>query len=349
MRLGALGDVVRTLPAVSSLRAGYPGAHIAWLVEPRAAGAVQGQPWVDEVIEFPRPALVALLRGLRWGAAWREFMAFARRLRSRRFELVVDFHSLARSALLARLSGAPRRVGYARPFGRELSYWLATDRARLAPVRISRFERNAGLVRYLGVEAAPSPTPLRVDPATRARAEAELAAGPRPLALHPGSSDATPHKRWSVEGFAQLARALSEERGIPSVVTWGPARDDRRAAEAVVAAARGAARLAPPTPELGDLAALLAACRLYVGGDTGPMHAASLVGTPVVQLLGPTDSIENAPWPETPCRTVRARSEAHADGMAIEPEAVLDAVRKLLDEAEPGEPGRAAGGAGGRR
>jgi len=344
VRLGALGDVLRTLPAVSSLRAGYPGAHIAWLVEPRAASAVQGQPWVDEVIVFPRPALVELLRGFVWGAAWREFAAFARGLRSRRFELVVDFHSLARSALLARLSGAPRRVGYARPFGRELSYWLATDRARLAPPRMSRFERNAALVRYLGLEAPPSPTPLRVDPAARARAEAELAGGPRPLALHPGTSDATPHKRWSVEGFALLAGALHEERGIPSVVTWGPARDDRRAAEAVVAAAGGAARLAPPTPELGDLAALLAACRLYVGGDSGPMHAASLVGTPVVQILGPTDPIENAPWPGTPSRTVRARSEARSAGMLIEPEVVIAAARELLDAVQEGEPGRAAGG-----
>ena len=108
--------------------------------------------------------------------------------------------------------------------------------------------------------------------------------------------------------------------------------------------ARPAARLAPATPELGDLAALLAACRLYVGGDSGPMHAASLVGTPVVQLLGPTDPIENAPWPETPCRTVRARSEARAAGMAIEPEAVLAAARKLLDAGQADEPGRAAGG-----
>jgi ADP-heptose:LPS heptosyltransferase len=344
VRLGALGDVLRTLPAVSSLRAGYPGAHIAWLVESRSASAVQGQPWVDELIVFPRPALVALLRGFVWAAAWREFVAFARGLRSRRFDLVVDFHSLARSALLALLSGAPRRVGYARPFGRELSYCLATDRVRLAPSRISRFERNAALVHYLGLEARPSPRPLRVDPAALARVEAELAGGPRPLALHPGTSDATPHKRWSAEGFARLARALHEERGIPSVVTWGPARDDRRAAEAVVAAARGAARLAPPTPELVDLAALLSVCRLYVGGDTGPMHAASLVGTPVVQLLGPTDPIENAPWPETPSRTVRARSEADSAGMAIEPEAVLAAARKLLDATQDGEPRRAAGG-----
>jgi ADP-heptose:LPS heptosyltransferase len=187
VRLGAIGDVVRTLPAVSSLRAGYPGAHIAWLVEPRAASAVQGQPWVDEMIVFGRPELVALLKGGSFRAAAREFIRFATALRRRRFELVVDFHSLLRSALLAWLSGARRRVGYARPFGRELSYCFATHRARLSPARMSRFERNAALVRYLGIDATPSPTPLRVAPHALARMEAALGPGRRPVALHPGS------------------------------------------------------------------------------------------------------------------------------------------------------------------
>ena len=91
------------------------------------------------------------------------------------------------------------------------------------------------------------------------------------------------------------------------MVSVGPARDDRAFAEAVVKAAGGAARLAPQTPGLGDLAALFARCRLYLGSDTGPLHVASLVGTPVVQLLGPTDPVENAPWPGTPSRTVRVQ------------------------------------------
>jgi ADP-heptose:LPS heptosyltransferase len=92
---------------------------------------------------------------------------------------------------------------------------------------------------------------------------------------------------------------------VSTLVSVGPARDDRAFAEAVVKAAAGAATLAPPTPTLGDLAALFARSRLYVGSDTGPLHVASLVGTPVVQLLGPTDPVENAPWPGTPSRTVR--------------------------------------------
>lgn len=337
IRLGAVGDVVRTLPAVSSLRAGLPGAHLAWLVEPRAASAVEGQPWVDEVLVFPRPEIVTELRAGRLLAAWRRFRAFASRLRERRFDLVVDFHSLARSALLARLSGARCRVGYARPFGREFSWLLATDRARLSPPRMSRFERNAALVRFVGVDAPHAEVPFRVAAETQARLQAALGVGPRPAALHPGTSDRTAHKRWSPERFARLALLLRDLEGLTSLVTWGPARDDRAVAEAVVAASRGAARLAPRTADVGELGALLSACRLYVGGDTGPMHVASLVGTPVVQLLGPTDSIENAPWPDTPSRSVRASRD-----MDVPPEAACEAARALLGAARAEQ--RAAGG-----
>jgi ADP-heptose:LPS heptosyltransferase len=341
VRLGAMGDVVRTLPAVSSLRAGYPGSHIAWLVEPRSASALDGQPWIDEVLVFPRPDLVAALRSgelLRSGAGLR---GFARALRERRFDLVVDFHSLLRSALLARLTGAPVRAGYARPFGRELSWALATHRARLAPGRISRFERNQALVRYLGVTAPPAPAPFRIDPAARVRAEAALPAGPAPIVLHPGSSDGTAHKRWPIAAYAALARELRDTEGAASLVSFGPARDDRARAEAVVREAGGAARLAPATPSVADLGALLACARLYVGGDTGPMHVASLVGTPVVQILGPTDPVENAPWSLTPSRSVRAGA-GECGGAAADVVPVLAAARSLLAETRVAR--RAAGG-----
>ncbi|MEE2678781.1 MAG: glycosyltransferase family 9 protein [Myxococcota bacterium] len=321
---------MRTLPAVSSLRAGLPGVHLAWLVEPRSAGAVEGQPWVDEVLVFPRPQLVGDLRAGRPIAAWRRFCSFASRLRSRRFDLVLDFHSLARSALLARLSGAPRRLGYARPFGRELSWLLATHRARLSPRRISRFERNALLVRYLGVEAPQSRRPFRVPAIALEQFRQELGTGAAPVALHPGSSDGTARKRWDPARFAQLARLFRDREGIPSVVTWGPARDDRSVAEAVVVGSGGAARLAPRTADVGALGALLACCRLYVGGDTGPLHVASLVGTPVVQLLGATNRIENAPWPETPARSVWS-----GEGMDMSPESVFEAGRALLGGGAP--------------
>jgi ADP-heptose:LPS heptosyltransferase len=339
IRLGAVGDVVRTLPAVSALRAGYPGARIAWLVEPASASVVRGQPWLDEVIVFPRGELGALRRAGRLLALGRALRGFAAELRARHFDLVVDFHAILKSGILARLSGAPRRASYARPYAREGAWLFANLRARVEPRRASRFARNAALVRFLGVVEPPAREPLRLDPEARARAFSALGAGPAPVVLHPGTSDSTPHKRWTVAGYARVARELARETGAPVLVTAGPASDDRTLADAIVAAAEGAARHAPATPSLADLAALFAAARLYVGSDTGPMHVASLVGTPVVQLLGPTDPVENQPWEATPSRSVRAAvacspcrrgCSAAVCMRAIRPEAVVAAARALL-------------------
>ena len=146
-------------------------------------------------------------------------------------------------------------------------------------------------------------------------------------------------------------RALAEEDGIPAVVSCGPAREDRAIAGAIVEASGGAASPAPATPSLADLAALFASCRLYLGGDTGPMHVASLVGTPVVQIIGPTDPVENAPYPGTPSRTVGVplpcspcrRGCGAATCMRLIPRgAVLDAARELLSEAAGDRSGPAA-------
>jgi ADP-heptose:LPS heptosyltransferase len=341
VRLGALGDVVRTLPAAHALRSAYPGAHLGWLVEPAAHDLVAAQPWVDEVLRFPRDEISAALRSGRWLRAAEIVASFVRALRRRRFDLAVDFHSIGKSALLVRASGARERIGYAPPHGREASWWLATRRARLSAARISRFARNQGLVEFLGLPVRARPAALRVDAEARRRAAESLGDGARPVALHPGTSAGTPYQRWDPEGYAAVARGL----GVPCIVTFGPDREERVRAEAVVAASGGAARLAPPTGSLAELAALLECCRAFVGSDSGPLHLASAVGTPVVQLLGPTDPVENEPYPATPMRRVRVpvacspcrRGCAAAPCMRrIEPRVVLAAARELLAESEAG-------------
>jgi ADP-heptose:LPS heptosyltransferase len=347
VRLGAVGDVARTLPAAACLRAAWPGAHLAWLVEPPAASLVAAQPWVDEAIVFPRPPARArsepVSARMRPGpglAALSEIARCLASLRARHFDLVVDFHSILRSAVLALATGARRRVVYARPFGRELAWLLATHRARVAPERVSRFERNEALVRFLGAPAHRAARPIGVDAAAVAAMRERLGPGAPPLAIHPGTSDGARRKRIPAAVLARAARSLHAELGIPAVVTFGPARDDRPLAEAVVAAACGAARLAPPTPDLADLAALFACARLAIGPDTGPLHVAALVGTPVVQLLGPTDPVENAPWPGTPSRRVRAAPAGDVAGStgSIGADAIVAAARELLRPAPPADP-----------
>jgi ADP-heptose:LPS heptosyltransferase len=350
IRLGALGDVVRSLPAVSAVRSAYPGAHLAWLVEAGSAGVLAGLPFLDEVIEFPRAGLRdalarADLRGLVGSAA-----GLVRALRRRRFDLALDFHSILRSGLLCRLSGAPVRVAYAPPFGREFAHLFATHRVRLAPAKLSRFDRNEALVRFLGAGWKPWARPLPTGAGRRRR----FAAG-APVAIHPGSSEATPYKRYSASGYGRVARALARETGVPCLVTRGPGPRERALADAVVAASGGDARLAPETRNVADLAAVFAGCRLAIAGDTGPLHLASLVGTPVVQLLGPTDPVENAPWRDTPARSLRVslpcspcrRGCAAATCLrALPPEAVIAAARDLLSPASDAGAAVSAAGAG---
>jgi ADP-heptose:LPS heptosyltransferase len=342
IRLGAVGDVVRTLPAAAGVRAEWPRAHLAWLVEAGSASVLRGQSWLDQVLVFPREALGSSLAKGNVLAFSRAAAAFARELRTERFDLAVDFHSILKSGLLARLSGAPRRVSYARPFAREGASFFATERARLAPPKQSRFDRNEALLRYLGSEVPLPARPLEVPGEARERIRRLLAGAPAPVVIHPGTSDATPYKRYPAEGYGQVAQALAAE-GVPCLVTSGPAASDREMAAAVLAAAGGAARPAPATPTLLDLAALFAEARLYIGGDSGPMHVASLVGTPVLQLLGPTCPVENAPYPGTPSRTLRVaigcnpcrRGCSAATCMRLLPvAAVLAAARELLVTSE---------------
>jgi ADP-heptose:LPS heptosyltransferase len=356
IRLGAVGDVVRTLPSAAALRAAYPSAHLAWLVEPASASLLEGQPWLDDVLIFPRTVLREAFAHGRWRKGTREGTAFLRRLRAQHFDLVVDFHAILKSGLLARSTAAGRRVSYARPFAREGASWFATEHAHLTPRRQSRFDRNAGLVAYLGIEASAQGPPLRVPPDAAAYVAEALDGGVAPVVMHPGTSDTTAHKRWTAAGYGAVARALRAE-GVPVLVTCGPARSDPEVTAAVLAAADGAAQPAPPTTSLLELAALLERARLFVGPDSGPMHVASLVGTPVVQLLGPTDPVENAPYAGTPSRSVRVsiacnpcrRGCAAATCMQmIDSGAVLEAVRALLatsatrpvDCAAPAPPGR---------
>lgn len=361
LRLGAMGDVVRTLPAVAALRRGYPGAHLAWLVEPASAGVVERSGLVDETLVFPRSRLMESLREgdpLGFGARLRDFVV---RLRERRFEVAIDFHGLLKSGALARLSGAPLRYGPAAPAGREAS-WLFYNR----PVDSleggkSRFDRNKVLLRAVMAGAVPASEPLLApSPLAEARLAARLRAAGRDSArdfvlIHPGSSRSATHKRYGAEAWASVARALAG-RGVETWVASGPNRHERALAEEIVRRAAGSVVMAPETRSFDDLLALQARASVFVSADSGPLHAASLAGRPVVQLIGPTDPVQNAPWTGAPsaglrvplpCSPCRRGCGAPACMSAIPPIRVAEAVDRLRSaEVLVSSRGRRPGGAG---
>jgi ADP-heptose:LPS heptosyltransferase len=297
IRLGALGDVIRTRVAFAGLRALYPEAEIHWLVEDRAASGLVGMVGLDRIVEVPRTRL-----GWRDPRASLEALShLVGELRGNRYDLAVDFHGILKSGLLMWRSGIPLRVGYGRGLARENSQIFSTHRVRVRSSRISRFERNAALVRFLGGDVPSSPPRLRIpDDGSHGDAPPD-----RPLVMHPGTSRLTSYKRWDLARYAELAIQLHERVGARTVVTWGPVAGEQVCAEEVVDRARGAAQLAPATGSLAALMALLSRARLFVGSDSGPMHMACLVGTPVLVLFGPTDPVENAPFEGVDSRVLR--------------------------------------------
>jgi ADP-heptose:LPS heptosyltransferase len=300
VRLGAVGDVVRTRIAFAGLRALFPRARIEWLVEDRAADALDGVVGLDGIVRVPRRRI-----SLREGPhALRPLGDLVRDLRARRYDLAVDFHGILKSGLLLYASGTPMRVGYGFGFAREGSAMFYTHQVGVTPIHLSRFERNAALVRYLGGEVPDHAPPLALpQEATRAIESASLPS--EPVVIHPGTSSSTRYKRWIASRFGEVARRLRDEYGWTCVVTWGAVPGERECAEDVVAQSAGAATLAPPTSTLSRLLALLTRARLFIGCDSGPMHLAALAGRPLVVLYGPTDPIENAPFPGVPSRVLR--------------------------------------------
>ena len=351
IRLGALGDVARTMPAVERLARAYPRARLSWLVEPAARPLVALGPAVDEVLVFPREGFVRAFRRGHWLRLASEARQIARTLRERRFDLVVDFHGLLKSGVLSRLTRAPIRVAWAAPAGREGSQWAATHRARMRPGRWSRHERNDALVSYLGapfgseseLRTAPNSV-IHVDPESRAALRTQFSIHGAGVVLHPGSSRGTPYKRWPASNFVSLAQALFEASGRPCLITAGPDPVEQEIAQRIVEEAGASAEIAPGNGTLAELVALLSEAPLVVAGDSGPLQLAAVLGTPVVQILGPTDPVENAPHPSArsrvlrvppPCSPCRKGCSEAPCMRAVDVESVLAAALDLLRDSRP--------------
>lgn len=278
VRLGALGDIIHTIPAAAALRTAMPEARIDWIVDAKhqeILGLVAG---LDRVLILD-------------GRSWREWAAAVQFLRAGRYDAALDFQGLMKSAVLARASGARRVAGFsiwhlreksARPF-----YSDTEDGADGEHVIL----KNLSLLRVLGVDTREIGFPLaRVE--TPALDRVREALGSQTFAvLNPGA--AWPNKRWPAARFGEVAAFLADVKALRSVVLWGPG--ERELADDVVRASAGAAMAAPPTG-IADVLAIGRAAAVVVSGDTGPLHLAAAAGAPIVALMGPTSPQRNGPW-----------------------------------------------------
>ena len=279
VRLGSLGDVIHAIPAAAALRAKYPRARIDWLVDPRYSSVLQLVEGLSAAIPIdPRESVRKLLRTIG-------------QLRRARYDAAVDLQGLLKSAVLARSAGAHRVIGFPRTHLREpmarVWYTETPDPGRDPHV----IRKNLMLLRALGVEDLQIAFPLKMPRTVTGDLAASAFGSGGYAVINPGA--AWPNKRWPPQRFGALAVQIRERIGVRSLVLWGPGEED--IASLVVGASRGAAELAPQTT-IVDVFAITRRAKLMVSGDTGPLHIAAAVGTPVVALFGPTFAERNGPW-----------------------------------------------------
>jgi len=281
VRLGAFGDLVHALPAVTALRATWPDASIDWVVDGRYAALLDLVPAIDRAVVVGGRSVGSLLGAIRG-------------LRRTRYDLAIDFQGLLKSAVLARLAGARETAGFVA--GQLREPLAAAFYTRRVPGDVSGHvvRKNLSLIDALGAAPSQAASLLKVTPSLvpgRVREMLGLDSTGRFAIVNPGAG--WPNKQWPTERYGAIAAHLRSRHGMPSIVTWGP--KEQALAREVEAASRGAAQLAPVTT-IADLVELSRAASLFVGGDTGPMQLAAAVGTPVVGVFGPTNPVRNGPW-----------------------------------------------------
>jgi heptosyltransferase I len=345
IRLSAIGDVVRALPAVKALKQRFPSSHVAWVVEESSKSLLESQPEIDRVIVLPRKRWVQAVKSpvtaLRTIA---EMVHFVRDLRRSRFDVALDFHGLLKSGLLSLFSGAPVRVGFQRPWSKEGNVFFSNVRVSLPPGdlrTLNRFDQNLALLRGIGLEVKRAPAGLYVNASDRGYVKSffETIKGSvrKPLiAIHPGTSQKTRYKRWLPDRYGELADQLISRMGATVLFTWGP--DELDWVKDIQNRMKASSFIGPRTESLTQLGEVFRYCDLYIGGDTGPMHVASLMEVPVVAVFGPTYPAVNAPLgrhtlvrKEVGCNPCRNRSCAELRCLeAISVDDVYGAAEELL-------------------
>jgi len=343
VRLGAMGDILHALPAVTALRQAHPGWVIDWVVEPRwRALLAADEPAPRSVAPCPNPGR-PIVDNLHFAATkdWRkapftrrtlhEIQALRQSLKQGDYDTVIDLQGAVRSAVVGRLAGCQRLIGEAHP-REQAATWLYTERIETEGAHV--IEQDVELVAAIaGDELKPVSSLLPVDAAAEDWADEILPRdGLRAALINPGAGWGA--KRWPAERYAAVARGLME-RGMKVLVNAGPGEESL--AEQVVEAANGATGL---SCTLEQLIALTRRVSLAIAGDTGPLHLACALGRPVVGIYGPTDPARNGPY-GTRFRVLRSpgsvrdhtRNEAPEAGLlTITPNAVLRAADELLTE-----------------
>ena len=298
VRLSAMGDIIHTLPAAGVLRKAFPDAMIGWVVEerwaellctlptPRSGPRSPQRPLVDKVHTVN---LKSWRRSLFSPQTWERIGAAISELDEVKYQAAVDFQGAARSALIAYWSGAPTVYGAMQPRENIASMFYTRQVITHGEHVI---EQNVSLAEALAEKAFFTPgAELPYDESAEKECEEKLSKlGITDFAiLNPGAGWGA--KQWPAERYGTVATQLAKG-GLKSLINFGPGEQDL--AQQVETASHGTAQ--PISCSLTQLIALTRRARLFIGGDTGPLHLAAALNIPVVGIYGPTNPARNGPF-----------------------------------------------------
>jgi len=292
VKLSAIGDVIHTLPSLAELRKLYPGSHITWVIEEASSDLILGHPYLDKVIVSRRKQWISDLKRGKIGNILQEIKTFIHELRSRPYDLVIDFHGLLKSAVVVLLSSGKRKLGY--DSMQELSGLFFKEKIP-EDMKKHAVDRYLDFIRYLGAEIKQPDFLIPITEENREKVETLLQLNgidgrEQFVAVNPVALWKT--KLWGNDKFACLCDRIAEELKVPVVLTGSNAEDAVRIQSMMKTSA---INLGGQTT-LRDLAYLYKRASLLITTDSGPMHLAAALRTPVVAIFGPTDPSRTGPY-----------------------------------------------------
>ena len=293
-RLSHIGDCVLTLPMLERIKQIYPNSKIVWAVESPTQQLLSLVPEIDHIVNVPKS----------WTVNWKHWRKLRKELLGHKIDIAIVPQGITKSAALARISGAKKRLGLRGQWGRELSTWLNNQLVETHSSHI--VDRSVELANGLSTDVDSNEfhqastrfsLPVCSDSQTKVdhwltEIKTNRFRSDHFVLINPGGSWAS--KRWEVSRFGEIAIELNKQLDLSSVVVWAGDEEDQMANQ-IVAEASGAAVKACRT-SLRELAALAKRARFFIGNDTGPMHIAAGVGTPCIGLYGPTRPEESGAY-----------------------------------------------------
>lgn len=300
VKLSAIGDVIYTLPALNVLRRAYPAAHITWIVEEAAFPIIQGHTALDRIILSKRKTWIKdFFDPRKRTRALKEACTFFKDIRDTRYDMVIDFHQLMKSGILVLLARADRKIGFDRGMAHmEESQIFLTEKIAPVSMEIHALKRNLMLLDAIGIPLKNIEYRISITRDDKKNALSlvqDSGIKDRFVVLNPIAKWDT--KLWQDNKWARLADCLIREYDIPVIFTGGP--DDYSLVETILDMMEEKAGNLAGRTSLKSLAALYGMAKMVITTDTGPMHLAAAIETPVIALFGPT-----APWRTGPFGSV---------------------------------------------